>query len=188
LEKEGQWYGHIGESTGSSRAKAYCSEGCSHQNFTYRWEIDFEGKAVFDASRPYIGAELSTNDKTHPGVTPYGHNVKLIAEHDELTEPLINYYKAPDLINHIYSTDDAFYALTNDGNVIYSKETVEGYSSAIANELAAATVVDIFSLHDAFAALTSDGNIITWEMANNRDDISVVTSELNAGITALTTS
>ena len=62
----------------------------------------------------------------------------------------------------IYSNNDAFAALKEDGSVVtWGSSNYGGDSSSVASELSSG-VSTIYSNDGAFAALKEDGSVVTW--------------------------
>jgi len=88
----------------------------------------------------------------------------LIKEFDDTTNITIIFQKLP----KIYSNNNAFAAIDNNGNVItwgypdYGGDSSEVQSKLRAWQLCKKNIIKIYSTINAFAAIDNNGNIITW--------------------------
>ena len=84
------------------------------------------------------------------------------------------------VVKQIYSTDDAFAALLEDGGrvVTWGDADYGGDSSAVQGELKDQVVQQIYSTDSAFAALLGNGRVVTWGDADAGGDSSAVQGEL----------
>ena len=86
-------------------------------------------------------------------------------------------------VMQIFSTEESFAALRDDGSVITWGGRGGSDSSIVANELdGTANVIQIFSNRVAFAALREDGSVVTWGDSSGGGDSSVVASFLDGTV------
>ena len=69
-------------------------------------------------------------------------------------------------VKEIFSTDDAFVALKNDGSIVSWGKKYRGNSLNVTDKLSS-DIKKIFSNRSSFAALKEDGSVVTWGKQNS---------------------
>ena len=88
-------------------------------------------------------------------------------------------------VRDIFSTDEAFAALKNDGSVVVWGNNLSGGDSSSVSSQLSSDVSQIFSTDYAFAALKNDGSVVTWGDAGSGGDSSSVSSSLGSGVSQI---
>lgn len=85
-------------------------------------------------------------------------------------------------VQKIFTSDQAFAALKNDGSVVTWGDADDGGDSSSAAARLTSGVIRIFSSRGAFAALKEDGSVVTWGDAREGGDSTAVASRLASGV------